>query len=100
MCCMTDNAVGVLEDQSIWHYRQFAEFVAILQNQTLWFSRLDRLRDPFEGRSGREGRLFEKADAHMRKGWLVVGLLPTKNQNSCGTPTLPRSKDGGCGKET
>jgi hypothetical protein len=65
---MTDNAVDVSDDQSIWHYRQFAEFVAILQNQTLWFSRLDRLRDPFEGRSGRQSKFFEKADAHMRKG--------------------------------
>src|ERR1022692_824222 len=68
MCCMTDNAVGVLEDQSIWHYRQFAEFVAILQNRSLWFSRLDCLRDPFEGCSGRRSTFHEMADAYTRLG--------------------------------
>ena len=65
---MTDNAVAVSEGQFIWHYRQFAEFIAILQNQALWFSRLDRVRDPFEGRSGRQSRFHETADEHTRKG--------------------------------
>ena len=54
--------------QSIWHYRQFAEFVSILQTQHLWFSRLNHLRDPFEGVSGRTSRFHEKADDHARKG--------------------------------
>lgn len=65
---MTETAVDVSEDQPTWHYRQFAEFAAILQSEALWFSRLDRLRDPFEGRSGRRSSFHERADAHTRKG--------------------------------
>ena len=65
---MRDTAAGVSEDQPIWHYREFADFVAILQNQGLWFSRLDRVRDPFEGLSGRHGRFHRRADDHTRKG--------------------------------
>jgi hypothetical protein len=48
---MTDRAEGTLSDDAvIWHYTAFASFVSILQSSRLWFSRLDRLRDPFEGR--------------------------------------------------
>jgi hypothetical protein len=48
---ITDRSEGSEpEDESIWHYRQFPEFLSILQNQALWFSRLDCLKDPFEGR--------------------------------------------------
>jgi hypothetical protein len=65
---MKDTAAAVAEDQCIWHYRQFAEFVAILQKEKLWFSRLDRLRDPLEGLSGRQTKFHEKADAATRKG--------------------------------
>ena len=65
-----DCAHPVSEDQSIWHYRQFAEFVSILQKGKLWFSRLDHLRDPFEGRSAlaRKSEFFAKAEAHTRSG--------------------------------
>jgi len=63
-----DYATKIPDDQAIWHYRQFAEFVAILQNRALWFSRLDTLRDPFEGVSGRQSRFHQKADEHTRKG--------------------------------
>lgn len=65
---MADYAAGVAEDQPIWHYRQFAEFVAILQSRSLWFTRLECLRDPFEGRSGRKSRFHDGCDAHTRKG--------------------------------
>lgn len=34
----------------IWQYRNFADFVAILQHKALWFSRIDSLKDPFEAR--------------------------------------------------
>jgi len=67
---ITDYSEGSLpEDQSIWHYCQFAEFVSILQRQALWFSRLGCLRDPFEGRSERtyKSRLRENSEAHTRK---------------------------------
>jgi hypothetical protein len=65
---VTDCAVNVPDDQSIWHYRQYAEFVAILQCEALWFSRLNHLQDPFEGVSGRQSRFHMKADDHTRKG--------------------------------
>ena len=65
---VTDHASEMPENQTIWHYRQFAEFVTILQEKALWFSRLDRLRDPLEGRSGRKSRFHQGCDAHTRKG--------------------------------
>ena len=68
-----DRSKGcVREDQSIWHYRDFAEFVSILQNGVLWFSRLDQLRDPFEGRSARArvSKFFAKAERHTRGGYV------------------------------
>lgn len=65
---MMDAAAAIAEDQPIWHYRQFAEFTAILQSQTLWFSRLTCLRDPFEGRSGRQSKFHHGCDEHTRNG--------------------------------
>src|SRR5260370_21516921 len=67
MVSVTDQT-DIPEDRIIWHYRQFPEFVAILQERALWFSRLDRLRDPLEGRSGRQSRFHEGCDDHTRKG--------------------------------
>ena len=34
---------------SIWRYMDFAKFVAMLESESLWFSRMDCLGDPFEG---------------------------------------------------
>src|SRR5437867_3764830 len=34
---------------SIWRYMDFTKFVCMLQNEGLYFSRLDCLGDPFEG---------------------------------------------------
>jgi len=36
----------------IWRYMDFAKFVSILDNRSLYFSRADFLGDPFEGASG------------------------------------------------
>jgi hypothetical protein len=68
---MTDRAEGTLSDDAvIWHYTAFASFVSILQSSRLWFSRLDRLRDPFEGRSEHpyKGEFRSLAEEHVRKG--------------------------------
>jgi hypothetical protein len=68
---MTDRTEGTLSDDAvIWHYTAFASFVSILQSSRLWFSRLDRLRDPFEGRSEHpyKGEFRRLADEHTRKG--------------------------------
>jgi len=70
MVSVTDHAADIPEDKTIWHYRQFAEFSSILQNRALWFSRLDFLRDTFEGRSDQtyKSKFHDDADAHTRKG--------------------------------
>lgn len=52
---------------AIWHYRNFSEFVAILQNRALWFTRVDKLHDPWEGRSMMPDKPPEVAD-HEEKG--------------------------------
>lgn len=49
----------------VWRYMDFAKLVSLLQHGALYFPRLDRLADPFEGslsraeferiRDGREG---------------------------------------------
>lgn len=37
------------ENGSVWRFMDFTKFVAMLDTQTLFFSRADRLGDPFEG---------------------------------------------------
>jgi hypothetical protein len=68
---MTDRAEGAISDDAvIWHYTAFASFVSILQSGSLWFTRLDRLRDPFEGRSEHpyKSEFQLRAEDHTRKG--------------------------------
>ena len=36
-------------DTKIWRYMNFTKFVSMLEHQALWFSRADKLGDPFEG---------------------------------------------------
>jgi hypothetical protein len=33
----------------VWRYMDFTKFVLFLENRELWFSRVDKLNDPFEG---------------------------------------------------
>lgn len=37
------------ENATIWRYMDFTEFVSLLERQELFFSRADKLGDPFEG---------------------------------------------------
>ena len=37
------------DDTVIWRYMDFTKFIDLLDRQTLWFSRADKLSDPFEG---------------------------------------------------
>jgi hypothetical protein len=39
---------------TLWRYMDFSKYVAMLASQTLFFSRLDQLQDPFEGAMGSE----------------------------------------------
>jgi len=36
-------------DTQIWRYMDFTKFLAMLESDSLWFARADRLGDPFEG---------------------------------------------------
>jgi hypothetical protein len=36
-------------DHELWRYMDFLKFVDLLQRRSLWFTRLDQLRDPYEG---------------------------------------------------
>ena len=68
---MTERSqITVSDDAVIWHYTAFASWVSILQKQKLWFTRLDKLRDPHEGRSEHpyKGHLRSRAEDHTRKG--------------------------------
>ena len=37
------------DDASLWRYMDFTKFVSLLETQSLYFARADRLGDPFEG---------------------------------------------------
>ena len=68
---MRDNsAIPVSDNATIWHYTAFASWVSILQKKKLWFTRLDNLRDPLEGRSEHpyKSDLHRRAEDHTRKG--------------------------------
>jgi hypothetical protein len=65
-----DKAEAVSDKAVIWHYTTFASLVSILQNEKLWFTRLDKLRDPFEGRSEHSYKsgFHLLAEEHTREG--------------------------------
>lgn len=41
----------IAESAKIWHYTSIPALFSILQRKQLWFTRLDKLEDPWEGRS-------------------------------------------------
>jgi hypothetical protein len=43
----------IAESTKIWHYTSCPALLSILQKKQLWFTRLDKLEDPWEGRSRR-----------------------------------------------
>lgn len=49
------------DDTRIWRYLDFTEFVSLLDKQALFFTRADRLSDPFEGS-------YPKANVERRPG--------------------------------
>jgi len=51
-------------DVKIWRYMDFTKFVSMLEEAGLFFARLDRLGDPFEGSSTR-------AEVMSREKWWV-----------------------------
>lgn len=46
----------VPDDQVVWRYMDLARFLAVLQNEALWFARADLLGDPHEGATGEFNR--------------------------------------------
>ena len=47
------------DDAALWRYMDFTKFVSLLDTQSLYFARADRLGDPFEGS-------FSKANVALR----------------------------------
>ena len=47
-------------NEKIWRYLDFAKFINILDKKSLFFSRVDKLGDPFEGS-------FPKANVKKRR---------------------------------
>ena len=37
------------ENEKIWRYTDFTKFVSLMDRQSLFFARADKLGDPFEG---------------------------------------------------
>ncbi|MGA2325479.1 MAG: DUF2971 domain-containing protein [Bryobacteraceae bacterium] len=46
---------------TVWRYMDFLKFADLLERRTLWFSRLDKLEDP------REGRLTPRTKEYLRR---------------------------------
>ncbi|MDP8239772.1 MAG: hypothetical protein P9X24_11845 [Candidatus Hatepunaea meridiana] len=55
------------DDVIIWRYLDLPKFIAMLQNNSLYFSRIDLLNDPMEGAIQRE-RLIQMANEAERNG--------------------------------
>ena len=56
------------DDAALWRYMDFTKFVSLLETQSLYFARADRLGDPFEGS-------YSKANIALRP-ILYEGTIP------------------------
>ena len=71
-------------DATLWRYIDFIKFVSLLDKEALFFSRLDRLGDPFEGSVSR-GTLV------MRHLWLEdAGISPERIQETLESLTVQK----------
>ncbi|MBL8658333.1 MAG: hypothetical protein JNM75_01105 [Rhodospirillales bacterium] len=50
-----DGAVSESDDQQIWRFLEFSQFVDLLDRKALFFARLDMLEDPFDGHADEDG---------------------------------------------
>jgi len=57
--------------KKIWRYMDFTKFVSMLENNGLYFSRCDKLGDPFEGSCSNASEIMNE-DAHLRFGWPII----------------------------
>jgi hypothetical protein len=59
------------ETARLWRYMNLSKYLAMLSTETLWFSRADRLGDPFEGS-------ISRANIPLRTAWIaqVVKDMP------------------------
>ena len=51
------------DDATLWRYMDFTKFVSLLEKQALFFSKPDRLGDPFEGSLPKKN--LEHIDEHV-----------------------------------
>ena len=60
------------QDAKIWKYLDFTKFISMLETDSLYFARADKLTDPHEGAFTRPGR-------PMRAGIKVPGKTEPKD---------------------
>ena len=60
-----DRTAPMSDDQTLWRYLSLSKFISLLSSWSLWFSRLDKLGDPFEG-AATQGEL-NRREAHPEK---------------------------------
>lgn len=74
------SPLTISRDQKIWRYMSLAKYMSFLVRRCLWFSRIDRLGDPFEGkypkrtiqRYGLPPEMGNIADVEWLRQWTYV----------------------------
>jgi hypothetical protein len=61
------------ESAALWRYMDFTKFVALLETQALFFPRVARLHDPFEGSFPTGQTVLERALAMLPEGAVPLG---------------------------
>jgi len=68
----------------IWRYMDFTKFVFMLETSSLWFSRTDKLGDPFEGSIPQLNILQEEswlASLNLHSNITIDDVLRTKRRS-------------------
>src|SRR5215207_9699692 len=76
------------ENVRVWRYMTFIKFVSLLDRSALFFARVDRLGDPFEGSYARRNLTGELSEHEMipivkslEPGSKVTGYAPSTPQD-------------------
>lgn len=69
------------DEAIVWRYMSLAKFLALLANRGLYFTRIDKLEDRFEGTL--PSVTFRKLDPWLRRGYLDMRTISLVNCWSC-----------------